>query len=172
MGEEVRIHEYRPGEDAKLIELFSAVLPDFAISTSSADPGPGLFLTDPRSFALGAYLGDVPAGLLWGVLMRSPKGRLTTYVHELDVREQWRRRGVATQLMTAAFALALDRGSTRLWLVTEATNGPARALYESIGGEASRTGDTIYRWQLKLPTYAPNCRSELVVLRRRSRLRR
>ena len=152
MDEEVRIHEFRVGDEAKLIELFSAVLPDFAPSIGSADPGSGLFLADPSSFALGAYVGDVSAGLLWGVQMRSPKGRLTTYVHELEVGELWRRRGVATYLMTAVFALALDRGSTRLWLITEATNGPARALYDSIGGEASPTGDVIFRWPLNPPT--------------------
>jgi len=60
--------------------------------------------------------------------------------------------GVATKLMAAAFALSLDRRSPRLWLATEATNQPARGLYESLGGEAAPTGDVIYGWQLKLPT--------------------
>ncbi len=80
--------------------------------------------------------------------MRSPSGRLTTYVHELDVHENWRRRGVASTLVTEAMALARRRGSTRLWLSTGGHNDTAQALYESLGGDRRRRGDVNYWWVL------------------------
>src|SRR3954469_67897 len=109
----MRIHEFQAGEGAKLLELFQAVLPNFTDLADFSDQGPAVFLLDSHSFALGAYVDGTPAGLAWGSQMRSPNGGLTTYIHELDVREQWRRQGLATALMTAAFDLARRRGSTR-----------------------------------------------------------
>ena len=60
---------------------------------------PEAFLREPSSFALAAYIDDAPVGLAWGLQMRSPSGRLTTYVHQLDVHETWRRQGIGSALI-------------------------------------------------------------------------
>ncbi len=54
--------------------------------------------------------------------MRSPSGRLTTYVHELDVHGSWRRQGLGSALVTEAMTLARRVGSTKFWLSTGGHN--------------------------------------------------
>lgn len=63
-GDAIEIRELRSGDASVLVELFEAVLPGF--ESSMAATGPALFLDDHGSFALGAYLGGMPAGLVWG----------------------------------------------------------------------------------------------------------
>ena len=62
---------------------------------------------------------------------------VTTYVHELDVHQNWRRQGVGSALITEAMTLARSRGSTKFWLSTGGHNETAQALYESLGGSFS-----------------------------------
>lgn len=107
------------------------------------------FLLEPTSFALGAYVDEAPVGLTWGLTMRSPSGRLTTYVHELDVSEEWRRQGIGSALIGEAMTLARRRGSTKFWLSTGGHNVVAQALYESLGGARKPLGDVNYWWDLE-----------------------
>lgn len=130
-----------------LTTLFETVLPGFEASIQEG--GPSAFLSDPASFAFGAYLdGGEPAGLGWGVQMRSPSGRLTTYLHELDVLAQHRRQGVGAAIVREAMELARRRGSTRFWLSTGGHNEAAQSLYQSLGGERKPLGDVNYWWTL------------------------
>jgi len=138
------IRNLEVGEHDLLRRLCEAVLADFGPSPS----GPEAFLEDPASFVLGAYVGEEPVGLAWGLQMRSPSGRLTTYLHELEVREPWRRLGIATALVTAAFDRARRDGSIRFWLSTGGHNQVAQAVYESLGGERKPAGDLNYWWRL------------------------
>lgn len=62
-------------------------------------------------------------------------------LNDLFVVEAYRRRGVARQLIAAAVALARETSARSLALLTEETNTPAQALYESLGW----TRDTVYR---------------------------
>ncbi len=128
--------------------LFAVVLPDSP--TAQADPfdEPEAFLRDPSSFVLGAYIDDAPVGLAWGLQMRSPSGRLTTYAHELDVHENWRRQGVGSALIIEAMTLARRHGSTKFWLSTGGHNETAQALYERLGGDRKPLGDVNYWWDL------------------------
>jgi ribosomal protein S18 acetylase RimI-like enzyme len=141
----LEIRELRPERPEALVDLFTAVLPDFDASASAAG-GAAKFLDDAAAFALGAYVDEAPAGLAWGLRMRSPTGRLTTYLHELHVGEAWRRRGVATALVTEAMTLARRNGSTRFWLSTGGHNHAAQALYDALGGDRKPLGDVNYWW--------------------------
>jgi ribosomal protein S18 acetylase RimI-like enzyme len=144
----MEIRELVAGDADNLVALFAAVLP--GSPTALADPldEPDRFLHDPSTFALGAYVDDLPVGLAWGMQMRSPSGRLTTYMHELDVQEGRRRQGIGSALITEAMALGRRRGSTRLWLSTGGHNETAQALYESLGGDRKPLGDVNYWWDL------------------------
>lgn len=141
------IRELLAGETESLVTLFEAVLPGFATQTADSN-GPTAFLQDPISFVLGAYVDENPVGLAWGLQMRSPSGRLTTYLHELDVREEWRRRGIGSALVSEAMTLARKNGSTKFWLSTGGHNEGAQALYASLGGDRKPPGDVNYWWQL------------------------
>lgn len=90
----VDIRELVAGEADQLVALFAAVLPESPTAQADQLDESEAFLRDPSSFVLGAYIEGSPVGLAWGVQMRSPSGRLTTYVHELDVHEDKRRQGV------------------------------------------------------------------------------
>ncbi len=75
--------------------LFAAILPGSPTAQAEKFDEPEAFLRDPNSFAIGAFIDDAPVGLAWGLQMPSPSGRLTTYVHELDVHPNWRRQASA-----------------------------------------------------------------------------
>ena len=142
------VRELRADESAALLDLFEAMLPGWTANLVGGEGAPADFLADPTSFVLGAYVDEEPAGLAWGVQLRYPNGRLVTYLHELDVREPFRRRGIATALVRQAMALARARGSTRFWLSTGGHNDGAQALYESMDGVRKPQGDVNYRWEL------------------------
>lgn len=142
------VRQMKPGDHQMLTKLFDTVLPDFTDLLSPPSSGPAVFLKDPASFVFGAYVDDSPAGLAWGIQMRSPNGRLTTYLHQMEVRDEYRRRGLATSLVTHAMDLGWRCGSTRFWLSTGGHNATAQALYESLDGVCKPDGDVNYWWEL------------------------
>lgn len=54
-------------------------------------------------------------------------------IHELAVSLESRRRGLASRLLRALLELERGRGCRAVWLEVRAGNGPARALYRSLG---------------------------------------
>jgi ribosomal protein S18 acetylase RimI-like enzyme len=147
----VEIRELGDGAADQLVALFAAVVPASPTSAAVRRDDADAFLRDPSSFVLGAYVDDAPVGLAWGVQMRPPSGRVMTYLHQLDVHEDWRRRGIGSALVTAAMTLARGRGTTRFWLSTGGHNEGAQALYDSLGGERKPLGDVNYWWELEEP---------------------
>lgn len=146
MGFEIRALS---GADAdSLVVLFEAVLPGFSDAIGDRGSGPAEFLDDPASFVFGAYVDGVGAGLAWGMQMRYPSGRLVTYLHEIAVREEFRRRRIATSLIEESIAVARQRGSTRFWLSTGGHNEGAQSVYDSLGGVRKPLGDVNYWWEL------------------------
>ena len=135
-------------DSVALVELFESVLPGFSHRPGFDVLDPASFLRDPGSFAFGAYSESVPAGLAWGVQMRCPNGELVTYLHELDVREEYRRLRIATSLVESSMVLARERGSSRFWLTTGGHNVRAQALYDSLAGVRKPLGDVSYWWDL------------------------
>jgi ribosomal-protein-alanine N-acetyltransferase len=144
----VEIRELAAGAGVQVLDLFAAVLPDSPVAQARDVDASEAFLREPTSFMLGAYMDGAPAGLAWGLLMRAPSGRLTSYLHELEVHERWRRQGIGSALVTEAMALARRRGSARFWLSTGGHNETAQALYESLGGDRKALGDVNYWWEL------------------------
>ena len=76
--------------------------------------------------------------------LRYPNGRLD----ELNVAEQFRRRGVAASLIAESMTLARERGSTRFWLSTGGHNEVAQSVYDSLRGVRKPLGDVNYWWDL------------------------
>lgn len=64
--------------------------------------------------------------------------------HGMRTLPGWRGRGLATSVLAALAAAALQRGMRDCFLQVEAANGPARALYERLG---LRTAWTYAYWK-------------------------
>lgn len=73
----------------------------------------------------------------------SVSARRIWILNDLFVAPRARQRGVARALMSAARAFAFETGALRLVLETAEDNGPAQALYESLG-YVRETGERHY----------------------------
>lgn len=106
------------------------------------------FLQSKSSVLLLAYNGDNIAGVLLGYILPHPAGEDSLYVHELDTHPDYRRQGVASQLMQVVFELAAQQKLTEVWVGTEVNNMPANALYKKL-----KPGETesaiMYSYQVK-----------------------
>ncbi len=132
-----------------LEELLDVCGPGWSDHLAPGASGPMAFIADPRSFVFGAYIDNEVVGWLWGAHMWRPDGRMMSYVHEVDVVADHRRKGVATSLVEAAIGLARRNESHAMWLLTDTTNEPAKALYEATGGARLREDghDLAFVWR-------------------------
>lgn len=139
----IEIVDLSAGDPATIDEVLRTVVVDHR-------PGPGArtFVADDHTFFLAAQDGQRPVGLSWGVHVGTPTGRRMTYLHQLDVIESHRRRGIASELVAAAMTLARTAGSERFWLSTGGHNLAAQALYDRLGGDRKVDGDVNYWWVL------------------------
>ncbi|MGE5579641.1 MAG: N-acetyltransferase family protein [Bacillota bacterium] len=60
-------------------------------------------------------------------------GKTTAYLQALEVKEDFRNRGLGTWLMTSVERMAAERGFRRLTLMVEPDNHPALSLYRKQG---------------------------------------
>ena len=61
------------------------------------------------------------------------------YIAHLAVAEHFRRQGIGLRLLEYAQVAAIEQGKTKLSLLTEIENSPARALYEKFGFQVTDT---------------------------------
>lgn len=83
------------------------------------------------------------------------------HINNLAVMPDWRRRGVALELLDVAVARAVGEGARRATLEVRASNLPARRLYERLGFRpagvrkayyASPVEDALILWSDLVPT--------------------
>jgi ribosomal protein S18 acetylase RimI-like enzyme len=68
------------------------------------------------------------------------------YLHNLEVAEHCRRRGIGRGLLRAFIDAGIQRGASRMFLVTAEANTAARRLYESMGAGPATRGPTVNYW--------------------------
>lgn len=73
------------------------------------------------------------------------------YIFNLAVHPQWRRKGVAKQLLLAAEQTVKQWGFSRLYMHVLEDNQPARSLYHDIGYHLHDQEGTINYWLLGRP---------------------
>ena len=112
----------------------------FLASGESAESGYARFLgsvlDDPDGRVLVAEDGESVAGYVYVALeplswkeLRGPAG----FIHDVAVREDARRSGIAEKLMQAAIEWLRERGAPRVILWTAAQNDAARGLFQRLG---------------------------------------
>jgi ribosomal protein S18 acetylase RimI-like enzyme len=89
---------------------------------------------------------DAVTGYCWGYYLQRPDNSAMAYVHELQVAQPHRRRGIGRGLMLAFLGAAQQRGATKVFLTTGSGNVAARSLYDAIGGQIAEQGDTTNYW--------------------------
>jgi ribosomal protein S18 acetylase RimI-like enzyme len=107
------------------------------------------FLAEATHHLLVAYdKADTPLGFVSGVELTHPDKGTEMFLYELGVDESARRRGVGRTLVQALAALAREQGCYDMWVLADAGNAAARAMYARAGGrEASRP--VLLEWDLQ-----------------------
>jgi len=120
----------------RLLALFGEAFgePDTYQGAVPSDAYLAKLLGRPHFIALAALDGDeVIGGLAAYQLEKFERARSEIYLYDLAVREAHRRKGVATALIRALQEIAKERGVYLIYVQADTGDGPAIALYESLG---------------------------------------
>jgi len=102
-------------------------------------PGPGdahleRLLADDKFIALAGWIDGEMAGALAAYeLVKYEAERSEIYIYDLAVREEHRRRGVATALIEALKPIAREKGAWVIYVQADPPDAPAVALYDKLG---------------------------------------
>jgi ribosomal protein S18 acetylase RimI-like enzyme len=104
------------------------------------------FAESPGTVAFVAVEGGEVEGWCWGYVMARPDGRSMIYLHNLEVAEDRRGRGVGRELLRSFMEVGREGGADKMFLITGEHNVAARRLYESLGAEPAAQGPTVSYW--------------------------
>ena len=91
-------------------------------------------LSDDKFIALAAWRDGEMAGALAGYeLVKFEAERSEIYIYDLAVREEHRRKGVATALIEAVKPIAREKGAWVIMVQADPPDAPAVALYDKLG---------------------------------------
>ena len=100
------------------------------IRALAEDEAQTALLEDDRTVFVAAFDGEAPVGFAFGYVLPRRHGRPTIlFVYEVDVDERYRRQGIGRRLMGE-----LLFGQEEAFVLTDAGNEAAMALYASVGG--------------------------------------
>lgn len=106
------------------------------------------YLESPGSLAFVAYADAELAGWCWGYQLVRPDESSMLYLHQLEVDEAHRRKGIGRGLLRAFMTTGAEGGATKMFLTTGAENAAARSLYDAMGGGLAAQGPTVNYWFL------------------------
>jgi aminoglycoside 3-N-acetyltransferase I len=114
---ETRIRRLGPGDE----DVIRALADDEAQTA---------LLADDRTIFVAAFDGETPVGFAFGYVLPRRHGRPTIFfVYEIDVDERHRRQGIGRRLLEELLS-----GQEEAFVLTDAENEAAMALYASVGG--------------------------------------
>ncbi|HEY0630396.1 MAG TPA: GNAT family N-acetyltransferase [Sphingomicrobium sp.] len=103
-------------------------------------------LADPKFIPLVARIGDEMVGAIAAYeLVKFEAERSEIYIYDLAVREQHRRRGVATALIEALQPIAREKGAWVIYVQADPPDAPAVALYDKLG-----TREEVYHFDISV----------------------
>ena len=115
------------------------------------------FLSSEDNVLLIARQSGTAVGFLTAYFLDRPADlRPMACLYEIGVPMEHRGQGVGSSLVEAMKELCRDRGALKMWMVTEASNEPAIALYRSTGADAqSDEGDILFTYRFVNMDEAP-----------------
>ena len=93
------------------------------------------FLADARHHLVVARCEGVVVGMASAVHYVHPDKAPQLFINEVAVAEPYRRRGIARRMIDRLVQIAAELGCTEAWVLTDAGNAAAHALYRSAGAE-------------------------------------
>jgi GNAT superfamily N-acetyltransferase len=141
------IRRVRPGDETELVAMIGE-LAEFEHAADECTVTVGqlsdaLFGPDPSAFAHIVEIdGRAAAMAVWFTTFSTWDGVAGIHLEDLFVRPEFRRRGLARELLSTLAAECVRRGYTRLsWAVLN-WNVDAIALYDAVGGKPQRQWTT------------------------------
>ena len=127
--------------DDDLAAQLSAQFDDFPWD---GEQGPA-FLANPDNLLVGAFWEGRLCGFATAHrLQRMDRRRAEVLLYEIGVEEAFQRRGLGRAIVEEVKRWAVEVGADEVWVLTEASNGPAMAQYAATGGVADPTGTTLF----------------------------
>lgn len=103
------------------------------------------FLADPRHHIAVAVDQGTVVGFASAVHYIHPdKKQPELWINEVAVAPEYRRRGLAKQILQTLFDKARELGCKEAWVLTEPDNVAANALYRSVGGQKHADPQVMY----------------------------
>lgn len=93
------------------------------------------FLADPRHHIAVAIENDLVVGFASGVDYLHPDKPTELWINEVGVSPRHQGQGLGKRMMACLLEHRRALGCGAAWVLTEAGNGPARALYAAAGGK-------------------------------------
>ncbi len=108
------------------------------------------FVANPDNIFILAYIDEDIAGMVSAYrLQRMEDRKAELFFYEIGVAEQFRRMGVARDLVKELKEIAREIGADEMFVLTNCSNLPAMKLYESTGGTPSvETDEVMFTYKL------------------------
>ncbi|WP_198147704.1 GNAT family N-acetyltransferase [Erythrobacter sp. AP23] len=104
------------------------------------------FLNSDRDFLWFALIDGQPVGFASATIVLHPDKSPHLFVNELETRDGFRRRGIATRLMRTVQQHGKANGLWPIWLAAEGDDDRAIAFYRSLGDMEER-GAVVFEWE-------------------------
>ena len=146
----ITVRRLRPGDDAILSYLAThnatfGAMDEREELVPLTEAETVAFLADDRTATFVAFSGDEPAGFCYtNELYRRHTALRHLCVYELGVSERHRNQGVGQALLDAVGDHARSQGISRGFVIANASNTAACALYEAEGGRRTADDDHIF----------------------------
>jgi len=102
------------------------------------------FLDDSNCYLLLALWADRVVGSLNGFRLRQPhRAKPAFLLYEIDVRPDFRNRGVGKTLINSFTTEARAAGASEVWTVTNMSNAPAMTMYMACGFARANPDDVM-----------------------------
>jgi ribosomal protein S18 acetylase RimI-like enzyme len=107
------------------------------------------FLANPDNALFVTYVEEEMAGFLTAHrLQRFDQRKAEVLLYEIGVHEDYQRRGIGTALIAAVKQWANEVEADVVWVLTEADNEAAMALYASTGGEEDELNTRMFTYRV------------------------
>ena len=144
MGGEISFRMLGEGDGAVLQRVADGVF-DRGVDPARAAE----FLADPRLHIAVAISAGLVVGFASGVDYVHPDKPREMWINEVGVAPGFRQAGVGAGVVRLLLSEAEAMGCTEAWVLTDADNAAANALYRKVGGKEERPGQRMYAFALK-----------------------